>query len=386
MRCLRKLVAQKVAEVMHILQLAPFAGRFKTTRMCQPTRWKHCICQLPYQPFVLCLHAKNAPTDTDSLKILPNILSSPCKLSNRSGDFTDYVTWHRETGRKHGKAAVRPCFLTGSSVMKIRNSNVGCRETLFFLALAIVPAVAGCQSSGSENGSAWDWGAKTPPPTTTNSSPFSAAATYNRNNNPSGMGFTLYDGPAHAKPAAPQCDPPGPLPNSSGSVPSSGTTAPAGGGLYFPPGNPNPGPNAFPQGPAPGMAGPAPTGYWIYQPANGNPAAYPNGAPLLIPVYGPPAGGLPGNARAMSGGGPSPPSLPAQTGAYPPNYPANFSEPRNPPPPDSPAGTAINPQRYAAPAAGNQPGVLEPLYVPGSFASGPAAGRSPVPGKPGELP
>jgi len=202
------------------------------------------------------------------------------------------------------------------------------REALCYLALVITLTLAGCQApGGSENagdrqGSWWDWGTKTPPPTTTSGSPFSAAATYNRNNT-SNMGLTLYDSSSHDKPASLPTTPPAAAPCASVAPPATpGPVYPPNPAIY-----PNVGPGAIPGGGA--VPGPvAPTGYWVYQPANGYPAPYQNGVPLCIPVYGPPTNGYPGSGSAITNGTPAAtPNMsgsPAQAGAYPMNYPPNY--------------------------------------------------------------
>ena len=103
------------------------------------------------------------------------------------------------------------------------------------------------------------------------------------------MGVTLYDGSSHAKSAAPAATP------SNAPACPTGTAAPAIPNYAYPPGNPvpvNAAPNAIPGGgPVPAMNGVAPTGYWIYQPANPYPVMGPNNVPQVIPVYGPPMNG-----------------------------------------------------------------------------------------------
>ena len=217
---------------------------------------------------------------------------------------------------------------------------MGNRETLSCLAVAIVLALAGCQASGTgengstEQGSWWNWGKKTPPPSTTSGSPFSAAATYNRQNtSETGMGLTVYDGSAHAKPASP---PPATLPANAPCTNAVPPVTPGAtvhlvvrytrtlGRLRFPA-----------AAHLPGMIGAAPTGYWVYQPANGPPVANNNGVPLCIPVYGQAANVNSGYGASLPNGNPAVPSnmaaYPVQAGPCPMNYPQN-----------SPAMTSVN--------------------------------------------
>ena len=122
------------------------------------------------------------------------------------------------------------------------------------MAWAMAAAIAGCQSSGDNS----------PPPSSTDRSPFSSALTYNRNNNPSEMGLTLVNG-SQNKSAS-----------SSSSVsslppPCPGVPAAPPGNVYPPPAPPYgfAGANAVPGGPVPGQSAQSPSGYWLYQPANG---------------------------------------------------------------------------------------------------------------------
>ena len=280
------------------------------------------------------------------------------------------------------------------------------RETLCCLALAVTLALAGCQASGTsetagaEQGSWWNWGTKTAPPSTTSGSPFSAAATYNRENtSQSQMGITLYDGSAHAKPASP---PPANLPGTS---PGASGVPPATPGAAYPPGSPmcaGAGPNAVPGGGPPGMIGAAPSGYWVYQPANGYPAMNQNGAPLCVPVYGPPMNGNFGYGPPPMNGNPAATpnaaAFPVQAGSYPANYPAMaagnaaVSAPANMPvtgsppvPPNAAAGVRpINSQGYGTPASGDPQGNVTPQYAPGGFVPGsPATAGTPMLGNQG---
>ncbi len=267
----------------------------------------------------------------------------------------DYLAWKGASGRKHEETRGCNCFFVIAVRRRRRDSVLGSRETLYCLALVIALTLAGCQATGGENagdrqGSWWNWGEKTAPPTTTSGSPFSAAATYNRNNNPSNMGLTLYDSTSHDKPAPPPANPTAPAPCAS-------APPPAAPGFAYPPNPPiyvNVAPGAVPGGNAvPGVVGSAPTGYWIYQPANGYPAPYQNGVPLCIPVYGPPANGYPGPGPAMANGNlPTPPNLsgsPVPAGAYPMNSPPNYpamapaNVPVNLPPPNGYAPTQVPP-------------------------------------------
>jgi hypothetical protein len=103
------------------------------------------------------------------------------------------------------------------------------------------------------------------------------------------------------------------------------------------------------------MVNAAPTGYWIYQPANGYPVTNQNGMPVCIPVYGPPMNAYPGYAPPMTNGNPVPPPnltpSPVQAGAYPMNYPPN-STPNYPA--TAPANMPINlpPTGSVGPAQG----------------------------------
>jgi hypothetical protein len=260
------------------------------------------------------------------------------------------------------------------------------RRTLCCLAFAILPAFAGCQGSGSggnsDEHSWWDWGAKNPPPSNKSGSPFSTAATYNRNNT-SDMGVTLYDGTSHATPTAPPCNQPAAPANPNLPANPPYTTPPA----------MNPG-AAYPQNyPMYANAGaaPAPTGYWVYQPAAGSPVVYPNGGAPVIPVYSPPQG-VPGPVPgpAMQGNGPMPAPNPIgfnQPGAYPANNPAMVPTnppvytplPGNVPPPGlGPAEPQrANPPAYGAPAGGDTHGMGGPVYEPGRFLTGPSGAAQP---------
>ena len=279
---------------------------------------------------------------------------------------------------------------------------MGNRETLSCLAVAIVLALAGCQASGTgengstEQGSWWNWGKKTPPPSTTSGSPFSAAATYNRQNtSETGMGLTVYDGSAHAKPASP---PPATLP---ANAPCTNAVPPVTPGATSPPGSPiyaNAGPVAVPGGGAPpGMIGAAPTGYWVYQPANGPPVANNNGVPLCIPVYGQAANVNSGYGASLPNGNPAVPSnmaaYPVQAGPCPMNYPQNspamtsVNGPVNggsPLPPNVAAGVQpANAPSYGAPAIGNLQGNGTPQYAPGGYLTVPPPAGAPVPANQG---
>jgi len=252
-------------------------------------------------------------------------------------------------------------------------------------------ALTGCQSSGgsenaAEHASWWDWSTKTPPSSNPNGSPFSTAATYNRQNT-SEMGLTVYDGTSHAKPPAPP-------PTSPSTAPCPGAAPPANPSTVCPPGSPtyvNAGPNL-----GPGVGGAAPTGYWVYQPAYGYPAINQAGGPQVIPVYGPPMGGVPGNGPMTTNGTPTMPANSARAPAYPVNNPANFPAPApvNTPfargalaPPNGTVGVQpVGPPDSGAQTAGSPQPFTSPSYVQGGFPANPAtAGGAPMPGSPGVM-
>src|SRR5271157_300574 len=237
----------------------------------------------------------------------------------------------------------------------IRDSVLGSRETFCCLALAMLLAISGCQAPGI---SAWNWGPKPAPPSTANGSPISAAASGNHSNT-SDIGPTVNCGPAGSKPASPPANLPGALPSPS-------AVGPAIPGAAYPPGSPtygNAGPNAVPGGGAPpGMGGAAPMGYWVYQPANGYPAMNQNGAPLCIPVYGPPMNGNYRYGPAPLGGNPPAPCNmavnPVQTSAFPENCPP-ATQPNAPV--NAPAmGSTPMPPYGAGGQSANSPGCFAP--------------------------
>ncbi len=267
-----------------------------------------------------------------------------------------FVTWSKVTGRRDSEERWESDNYSATTDMGDLTGRS--RKTLCCLAIAFVGTLSGCQAPST--------------PSSKNGSPFSEAATYNRQNT-SDMGLTIYDGTSHDKPSTPPSTPP--VPPSSGNCPQ-GTNYPANRPVFANP------PVSAPGMPvsAPGMAGPAPIGYWVYQPAAGYPAVSQSGFAPVIPVYGPPAGGMPGNTPAMPGGGPMSPAVPVQPGPYAggpaTNYPA--MAPGNGPvsptwngngslPPTAAAGSQpVDPRNYPPPV-GNPPQTFgSPSYTPAS--------------------
>lgn len=129
----------------------------------------------------------------------------------------------------------------------------------------------------------------------------------------------------------------------------------------------------------------APTGFWVYQSANGY------GVTKVIPVYGPPGDQPPGNGQPI-GSGPMP-TGPGQSGGYPmntsPGYPV--MAPNNVPSNGPYAGAAPAPTRsatwpgypqgYGSPSMACPPqGAMPPSYSPnGLAASQVPAGGVPLP-------
>ncbi len=228
------------------------------------------------------------------------------------------------------------------------------------MAWAMAAAIAGCQSSGDN----------APPPSSADRSPFSSASTYNRNNNPSEMGLTLVNG-SQNKSAS-----------SSSSVsslppPCPGVPAAPPGNVYPPPAPPYgfAGANAVPGGPVPGQSAQSPSGYWLYQPANGF------GVTKVVPIYGPP-NNLPPVVGPPMGAGPVQ-TGPAQAGVYPgnaaPGYPPvapNYAPVTPPyaggaPLPQYPAPQAAYPPSYVNPGSIYPQPAAAPPFVPGGVVAGP---------------
>ncbi len=268
------------------------------------------------------------------------------------------------------------------------------RELLCCVALLL--AIAGCQGSDGTGGGAMSWwGQKESPPSNPNGSPFSAAATYNRQNT-GDMGITLYDGSSHAKPSPPPANPPCVMPGASPAPPMSPGPAYPPSGPMYPSYGPNPGPGG---GPSPGTVGSPPTGYWVYQPANGYPVANQNGVVPCIPVYGQPMNAYPGYGPVANGSPAMPPNTagyPSPTSGYPVNYPsmapanAATAAPvasNTPMLPYAAAGVQpVNAPGYGAPTIGNPQGYVPSPYAPGGFVPGsPATAGAPAPGNPGMI-
>jgi hypothetical protein len=226
-------------------------------------------------------------------------------------------------------------------------------------------AIAGCQFFGDN-----------PPQSSANGSPFSPAATNNRNNNPSEMGLTLVDSSHNKSSSSSNSSSALPPPCLSGQATPPGPAYPPPGPMYGPPVS-----NYAPGGPVPGQGAPAPSGYWVYQPANGY------GVTKVVPVYGPQQGELPPGIGQPIAGGTMPPG-PVQPSGYPANaaagYPAmspNYNPGSVPfvgssPVPPYAALQAAVPQGYGMPGPVYPQGNIAPSYAPGGM----AVGAAPPPG------
>jgi hypothetical protein len=122
-------------------------------------------------------------------------------------------------------------------------------------------------------------------------------------------------------------------------------------------------------GAVPGIAGTAPIGYWIYQPANGYPITNQTGGLPCIPVFGPTVNGYTGYGPPPASGNPAAPSGMA---AMPPSA-APGAQPDNGP--SSGAAVAGDPQGMTAPP-GFVSGRSTPPAAPALDSQGNAAPQS----------
>ena len=137
----------------------------------------------------------------------------------------------------------------------------------------------------------------------------------------------------------------------------------------------------MPYGPPPAQYVPAPSGYWVYQPANGF------GVSKVVPVYGPQGDQPPGVGQPLYGGQGVPGPM-NQPGGYPVNVAADrpAMAPNNVPggapyaggapvPPSWGPQQTPYPQGYNNNPGTNYPqGAIGPSYAPAGYAGGAATG------------